>query len=209
MTKSLKSRVLGSGATVLGFAGALIVGQMVVGSVLHRRATGRWLAADEPEAVRKLRGVLDVDPDVVLMCDSSDWWVSPEDRDERAISEILDGLLPSIRVVGNSGKAYHMELFGECAEYAVRRDKTPRVLIVAVNLRSFTVSWRRHPGWEYADARWRLRGGRAGELVDVFAGRPLRVFKVIKDTRTGWHEYNSLPVYKGAEVVGRVKEFGD
>ncbi len=89
--------------------------------------------------------------DVVFLGDSTVLRVANEDQDRRSTAEMLAGdLSGAARVLELSHGAYHMAIYYHMVNtFRVTRQQ-PRLIIVPINMRSFSPQWYLRPGWEFA-----------------------------------------------------------
>jgi hypothetical protein len=104
--------------------------------------------------------------DIVYLGDSVLESVSGKDSDRRDIARMLDDLLNTRAIALVQHAGYEMDVYESFAEYLAKQPVRPRVLVVPVNLRSFSTQW------PYSFERERLRLA-WGDLLGVPAYRPL------------------------------------
>jgi hypothetical protein len=144
-------------------------------------------------------------PPVLFFGDSVNFCYAPTDVDRRGISEMLASMMPERRLVTVGNRAYHMGVYDAYTRFSLRHGrKKPKMIVVPVNLRSFTTHWIMNPGWRFDDLQRYLR--HAG-IIDDLAYRPLKCLKAGGDPGMTQDQYQLAQVYDGRKVVGRVKDF--
>jgi len=88
--------------------------------------------------------------DVVFLGDSTVLGVSNEDQDRRSTAEMLAAdLSGKARVLELSHGAYHMAIYYHMVNtFRVTRQQ-PRLVIIPINMRSFSPQWYLRPAWEF------------------------------------------------------------
>jgi len=102
--------------------------------------------------------------------------------------------------------AYSLTQYETFCRYLSKHDSRPEAVIIPINLRSFTTGWDMRPEWQFQRET-------VYALYDSFLYRvfftPLTIFKApqfnLSPIEAG--TFQRLPVYKGTELVGTVKEF--
>jgi len=110
--------------------------------------------------------------DVVYLGDSVLESLSGRDVDRRDISQMLDDLLDNRSVVRVSHAGYGMEVYLRFAEYLARQPVRPRILVVPLNLRSFSALWPYSFEFERLRLAW-------GDLIGVGLYRPMTGLKLL------------------------------
>lgn len=143
--------------------------------------------------------------DVLYFCDSTNRWVDDSDTDVRSISEMTQAAFPTLTISAADRNSFHAGVYESLVTLLADRNQLPKVLVVPVNLRSFSPAWDRRPECQfddlqdhirYADRKWRLG------LIAVS-----KMFPASNDNATSDDAYNSLPVYRGSQCIGCVADF--
>jgi hypothetical protein len=79
----------------------------------------------------------------------------------------------------------------------------PRLVIVPLNLRSFSNSWIKHPAYRFEELRRMLTWDRAAYTL---AHQPLNVFKWYRGVEGSQDEYDRSPAYDGDRVIATLGE---
>jgi len=144
--------------------------------------------------INALQGALANGVNVVMFGDSVNRDYAATDHDRRAISEMLDDMLPGSAVHAVDHPAYHAELFREFVRYILQ---TPggkvRLFVVPINLRSFSPEWHLRPDYQFVRERYLLN--RLPFIADfLFQGVSARSFL-------------NTPILYGNTQIGTVGEF--
>lgn len=92
----------------------------------------------------------DVGPDVLYLGDSTVLRVANEDTDKRTTADMLAANLNGqARILEISHGAYHMEIFHHILGTLKRTRHRPRVIILPINMRSFSPQWYLRPQWQF------------------------------------------------------------
>lgn len=179
----------------------VVLGGLVIAAQLMSRVV---YTGDEDSNVVRLRQLLQEGVDVVYFGDSVNYIVDPQDEDQRPISEMLDGLVPNLKVAAIDHPAYHLRVFEAFVDALAGQLELPRAVVIPINLRSFSPSWDRFPQYQFTEVRRELKYGLWWRAVE----KPLRTFHVLDDFReASWDEYEQTPVYFGTEPAGIVLDF--
>jgi pimeloyl-ACP methyl ester carboxylesterase len=122
---------------------------------------------------------------------------------EVTTGEILQELLPDLRVGQVAHPAYGLDLFYDYTAYMDRRGVWPSTLVMPVNLRSFSPEWDRRPAYQFEKESRILALGLSWTRLLL---RPLDVFGFFQPSISR-QDFLDTPVYDGAVFVGRVRDF--
>jgi len=127
------------------------------------------------------------------------------DKDNRSIPAMLQALCPGYAVAELSHPAYHMDLYLAFCQYIVKQGQHPKLVIIPINMRSFSPEWDRRPQYQFTREKTILAGGPKKYLLLAFD----RLFMSLGyDLCAGSRDkYLREPVYCGDEKVGLVKDF--
>jgi hypothetical protein len=160
---------------------------------------------ENEQIVRYLRGVRRDGTDVLLLGDSVTLTTSYSDRDTRSLGDMVRARLPSCATAVAAGSSYHTELYEQIGRFMIAGARPPKVVVVPINLRTFTTSAIFHPGWRRSLLQRMLR---ADSLLYEAASRPLEVFKWYEKTEGSVDEYFAAPVYDGDRAVSTIGRLG-
>lgn len=96
-----------------------------------------------------------------------------DDDDGRTLGEMTAEALRPLRLTQISGTGYHSGMYYRFLEAALHAGGRPRVVMLPVNLRSFSPQWHYHPLWSYRvemDELRRLAGAAAEPYLDDAPG---------------------------------------
>lgn len=159
----------------------------------------------QAEPVKKLANCLEQKPDVIYFCDSCNAWVDANDNDRRWISKMLHERLPNKNVVSLDGGAFHLELYAAFVDVIVNRKIKPDLLIIPINLRSFSPEWDARPSYSFRDSIQQLQ-----KLDRPFASAFAPLMKTLQwepEVTESMSEYRKTSVLDGKQVVGTVADF--
>lgn len=120
-------------------------------------------------------------PQIAYFGDSTVLRVADEDRDRRSTAEMLaTGLAGRARVLELSHGAYHMGVYYHMmSAFRITRMR-PRLLVIPINMRSFSPQWYLRPSWEFK--------AEIGLLRRYYSGKGLRTRYKKTDGNTGYEE---------------------
>jgi hypothetical protein len=87
----------------------------------------------------------------ILFGDSVSVRTAREDGDKRTLQEMVEQEL-SLRNISAyyfSGKGFHMRLYMHLLSAMRKNDKKPDIVVIPVNIRSFSPQWMYHPRWQF------------------------------------------------------------
>jgi hypothetical protein len=111
---------------------------------------------------------------------------------------MLASYLPEYKVAGVSHSAYHADVFLEYVKYIIKSGKKP-VIIIPINLRSFSAGWDQRPTYQFTKEKFLLKGYSFWVNLNYL----LR----LKYQGDGSQQFNDLPVYNGNDIVGKVQDY--
>jgi len=153
---------------------------------------------------RELNRMLREGTDILYLGDCTDHTLAHTDLDKRPISQILREGAQGQNVQTLTHMAYHAGIFLEYARYLVKQPKPPKVVIMPINMRSFSPQWDYMPHYQFEIHKIILRGGLGKRLLYAFYN-PLRVFRY-DFYSISREEYMAAPVYDGEQRVGTVAD---
>lgn len=94
----------------------------------------------------------DTCPDILYLGDSTVLRVANEDADKRTIGEMLAGdIKGKAHVLEISHGAYHMEIFFHILNTLNVTRHRPKLIILPINIRSFSPQWHMQPKWQFKE----------------------------------------------------------
>jgi hypothetical protein len=148
--------------------------------------------------LERLKEFLKKSPDILIFGDSTNWYAPEDDKDKRSISSILKKMMPRYSIRNIIHAAYHLDVYAAFCQYIARQKKQPRLIVIPINMRSFSPEWDMNPYYQFIKERIILEGG----LLRFFY-RPLRVLNIFKEITRD--DYLETPVYEGNREIGKVK----
>lgn len=173
----------------------MILGVLVLNIVLYQFI--------ELPMVAKVERVADAGVDVVFLGDSCVVEVAPEDVDLRNLSDMLDDKLSELDVVSLANYAFHGELFEGISGALARGKEQPSVVLIPVNLRSFSPSWDLRPEYQFEKMKHILR---YRNVLGRSLVQPLVVFKWIDLNPITQGEYEATPLFFAGESLGLISD---
>ncbi len=143
--------------------------------------------------------------DIIYLGDSTLFMKDKGDKDRRDLGRMVADMLPQYSVGEISHAAYHIGLYLEFCKYIVKQKHHPSIIIIPINMHSFSPDWDMNPLNQFEREKIILRGGFLKHLVLTFY-KPLRVFEYSFYTVTR-EEYLNTPVFNGKQQVGIIGDF--
>lgn len=156
-----------------------------------------------PEGVTQLKTHLAQGVDVIGLGDSSVLFAYDKESNQDPTYTLLQGIMNQHRIGAIAHPAYHMGIYEAYFENIVKNSHSVDLVIIPLNLRSFSPESDQRPDYEFSESKLLLRHD--GWLTRMFL-RPLSVFKLFAPQITE-RDYHNKPVYFGDQRVGQVKDF--
>jgi len=157
------------------------------------------------EPLKNFEKCLKARPDVIHFCDSCNTWIDQHDSDRRPISELLNDRLVGKRVGRIDGGAYHLELYEAFVDLLIARQEHPELLIIPINLRSFSSEWDARPSYAFEAAKQQLR--QADNRLALAISPLLKTLQWETDSTKSIAAFKRTSVFDGDECVGTVDDF--
>lgn len=160
-------------------------------------------SGDIPNEIKLLDFFMKLKSDIVYFGDSTINWAPTSDVNQESMPGLLQRLLPVNRVAMIEHASYQMDVYEAYARYIVRKNYHPQVVIIPINLRSFSPEWDKQPLWQFEKEKITLA------MKDTFwmkFYKPLSVFKYFEPRITRF-EYEQTKVFDGRTSVGRIRDF--
>ena len=158
----------------------------------------------EFEQSTNLRRALDEGVDAVIIGDSTLHYRDERDTDHRNIVEMLRGFVPSLSFVRLSNGAYMPDVYAPFCRRIARDARPPKIVILEVNMRSFSPVWDMRPMNQFEKEKITLA---FHNTPYQFLLRPLMALKAFNFDVVTQKEYLEHPVTSGGDIVGQVKDF--
>lgn len=145
--------------------------------------------------------------DIIYFGDSTNITVGKDDSDHRTIAGMLHDMASQWSLGSVVHPAYHIGIYLEFCKYLVRQGYRPVVIIIPINMRSFSPDWDRRPHYQYEIQKIILKGGLLKSILLAFY-KPLMMFKYNFFT-ISQQEFLDTPVFYGHRQVGTAKDFNN
>lgn len=151
------------------------------------------------EKLNQLDEYLEEKSEVFLFGSSVNTYSDSLDIDKRWISKMLDSLQEKYAIKAISNGGYHLEVFYAYLNYIKKSEDRPKLAIIEINLRSFSLLWETPPD-QFKTQK------------DILVNNP---FLIIwnhllgkeADFLSSFEKYMEKDVYKGDLIIGKVKDF--
>lgn len=158
---------------------------------------------DIPNEIKLLDFFMKNHADIIYFGDSTINWAAQTDRSQNSMPDLLQQLLPQSRIAKITHASYQMDVYSAFAQYIVRKNYHPKVVIIPINLRSFSTEWDQQPLWQFEKEKLTLA---MKDTVWMKFYKPLAVFKFF-EPRISRLQYEQTKVFDGARLIGRVSDF--
>ena len=142
--------------------------------------------------------------DIVYFGDSSleSWDI--HDQNKSTTSDMLQDLWPHYPILTVKSHGYHLGRYEEFYMYFRKKQYHPKLIIVLINLRSFSPQWDANPSYQFEKQRIILN---YDSLLFRIFFRPLAIFKVFNFEEIKNSQYLNTKVYNSQTLVGKVEDF--
>lgn len=107
--------------------------------------------------------------------------------------------------IGNvSYPGYHLDIYAAQMDYIVRSFNKPKIVIIPLQLRSFSPEWDMRPVNQFEKTTFLLTD--STNLVSYFY-KPLAIFRAIETNSVPYETFLQTPVNYGSVELGKVKDF--
>ncbi|MBU0758545.1 MAG: hypothetical protein KKF44_10845 [Nanoarchaeota archaeon] len=148
----------------------------------------------------KLDQLASEDLDIVFFGDSVMHNYAANDTDKRSMAELLENYSKR-DVLQISQGASHLGIFEAYSEFICRMEKKPSLVIVPINLRSFSAEWDLRPQYQ---SKKEIEAIRSSSLSMQFINRIKKVFSEDSSKMDTWKH---TPVYLNSTQRGFVKDY--
>ncbi|MBC8444653.1 MAG: hypothetical protein H8D77_00870 [Chloroflexi bacterium] len=152
-----------------------------------------------PQEVLRLEEHLANQVDIVFLGDST----LSHPVGEVTTGEILQEMLPDYAVGEISHPAYNLDLYLHHVRYIAHGAHRPRVIVMPINIRSFSPEWDMRPSYQFERVEKTLI---LGLFLSQMLLRPLEAFGVL-EPRISQDTFLNTSVYNGDTLVGTVRDF--
>jgi hypothetical protein len=130
-----------------------------------------------PELLNNIDQMIADQPQILYLGDSSLFTAAESDTDKRSIPKLLQEQLPDFTIGSLHEAAFNMDMFMRILRYIQQDDYRPRLLILPINLRTYSPLWQYRPEWQFVALKLDLEHD--STLFRSFY-EPLAVFKALK-----------------------------
>lgn len=141
--------------------------------------------------------------DVIYFGDSTLYRGHPEEGANPTLPKRVADALPGFALGAIAHDAYHPVLYASFCRYFAKKPKRPKLVIVALQLRAFSVERDRRPEYQFERERLFLRYGNS--LLRAFF-TPLATWGVFDLEPISQEDYENTPVSDGDDLLGTVKD---
>ncbi len=152
-----------------------------------------------PKEILQLDDLVATQADILYFGDST---VGYSD-DEPSTAEILQEMRPEYAVGEIVHPAYNLDLYLYYVKYLVRSDHLPDVVIIPINMRSFSPEWDLRPGYQFEREKAVLT---YGPYLSRLLLRPLEVFGGLAPD-ISLDAFLDTTVFSGQDPVGKVADY--
>ncbi|MCA9403642.1 MAG: hypothetical protein KC897_07665 [Candidatus Omnitrophica bacterium] len=158
---------------------------------------------ENPEGVDLLKKYISDQYTIVGLGDSSVSFAYEKEENQESTYTILEKYLQQDKIGEIVHPAYHVGIYDYYFENIARNSHSIRLVVIPINLRSFSPQWDMRPAYQFKKTKTLLR---YDNLLTSMLFKPLAVFKYF-DPKITEDVYENTPVYMGEKRVGRVKDF--
>ena len=152
----------------------------------------------------KTDAILKEKPDVILLGDSVVRVADEKDDDKRPIDMMVQEKIPNLNVKAIHNLAYNSDVYLDYIKYITKDNYKPKLVIILINLRSFSPDWDQKPGYQFEREKLTLRYKNTPLFPYLKFLINVNVFNLVPITQT---QYENTPVYSGSELIGTIKDF--
>ncbi len=156
-----------------------------------------------PDKAFRIRNRLQKNADFIYFGSSAVYWTYPKDKNGKTIGDYLHDLLPEYTIADASMNSGKMDLYLAAIQYMIRTAHHPKLVIIPIELRSFSPLWDRHTDYQYDREKFYFKHG---SIVLDMLYRPLAIDRRIKPSLTST-DYRRSKLYNGDEYIGDVEDF--
>jgi hypothetical protein len=143
--------------------------------------------------------------DVIYFGDSSASNYGRNDYDKSPLPQMLGKILNDRTIVSIDSPAYAAEIFLEFSKYMIKEKYYPEFVVIPINIRSFSPSWDKNPGYQFYDQKAILKN----KLLFMFLKSIEAFDKNNSLNEISQSEFENTDVFNGEKAVGKVKDFED
>lgn len=157
-----------------------------------------------PYPASKIDVALKDKADVIIFGDSTMVASDYKDIDKRPIYMMLQDKLPNLKVKAIDDLAYASDVYLEQVKYIVRNKFKPKLVIIPINIRSFSPQWDQRPDFQFEMDKLTLRYKDTPVFPYLKFLININLFNLIPISKS---QFYNTPVYSGGELIGTMKDF--
>jgi hypothetical protein len=142
--------------------------------------------------------------EIVYFGDSVNADLAKTDTDKRILAQWLADQVPEHSLVSIDHAAYQAEIYLAFCRYIIKQKNHPKLVIIPINLRSFSASWDKNYGWQFEDEKAILNSKVSFafyKTIEVFNKNDKRYNEISQE------EFYNTEVFNGQILAGKVRDF--
>jgi lysophospholipase L1-like esterase len=157
------------------------------------------------KSLDRLEHSLAAEHEVLFFGDSVSYWVAGDDTDKRTLVELLQDKLTLTEIGHIRNGAMHAGVFLPLFEKVMTHSHEPALVIIPINLRSFSLEWDQRPEYQFSKATFLIRYGDTWWFR--YFARPLTAYGVLNLQPVSQSDYDRMPVFVGDVQQGHVRDY--
>lgn len=152
----------------------------------------------------KIDAALKEKADVVLLGDSVLVAFYSQDNDKRTVSVMLQEKIPNIKLRAIDSLAYASDVYLEQVRYITRSDFKPKLVIIPINIRSFSPQWDQRFDFQFELDKLELKFKNTPVFPYLKFLINFNLFNLVPISKS---QFYNTPVYSGDKLIGTIKDF--
>ncbi len=145
------------------------------------------------------------DHKILYLSDSVDFYTSPEDENKDSISSFIENRLSSKNFISIANKAFHPGVYYSFVKYLCSKgERSVDLIVVPINIRSFSTYWIENPLWQFNDLRRFLSSSNS---FTKYYFHPAKAFKIFENGGISRKDYEQLHIYFEGQKGGKLKQY--
>jgi len=157
---------------------------------------------EEPERVGELDDFLARGNDIYYFGDSVLYYSYAYEPDHSTIPEFLMEALPGSNIGSFYNAAFQMDIYHAMCHYLISQGFRPKLIIIPINLRSFSPEWDQRPAYQFLEEKLFLLS--PNDFIRNWAFILYR-FNFFDNQILTSNEFDNTPIFFGKEKVGTIK----
>ena len=145
------------------------------------------------EQLNILNKAIRMNNDILYFCSSVNNTIDENDIDIRRIDQILNDNLPYHSIAGIYHPAFNLDIYSEFIKYIIEK-KSDQVMIIPINLRSFSPAWDMRPHYQFIKEK------------NILNGFPIRQ-NILGFINYSEKEFMNKSIYHNKIEIGKIKDF--